>query len=226
MSARSYKSTFKNTRKSPLGWGIVVLVHAVALYLLVTGTAQKGIQLISKPLMAVVIQEVTIAPPPPLPPPPPALPVPKEIPKQTQTQPKIPETPFMPVPEVAPPSPSQAPTIAAVPNPAPVAQTTASPSPSSAVIVTEPKGLADTQDIGIVCPVQVKPKMPMRAIREGIEGVVKAQIRVQSGQVKEVTIISGPRVFHAAVTEAIMQYKCRSDNDSAKAVATFIFKLD
>jgi protein TonB len=219
MSARSSKRSFVNSRKNPLGWSLVVLIHAVALYLLITGTAKKGLQLISKPLTAVVIQEVIIPPPVP--------PLPKEIPKQIPTQPKAPEMPFVAAPEVAPPVSLPAPTIAAVPTPPPVAQTTLIPVPSApAIAPTQPKGLTENQDISIVCPVQVKPKMPMRAIREGTEGVVKAQIRVQGGQVIEVTILSGPRVFHAAVTEAIMQYKCKSDNDSAKAVATFIFKLE
>ena len=50
---------------------IVVALHAIIGYALVSGMARKGIDFIKKPLEAVVIQEVIIPPPPPPPPPPP-----------------------------------------------------------------------------------------------------------------------------------------------------------
>ena len=66
-------------------------------------------------------------------------------------------------------------------------------------------------DIGVVCPTQVPPEMPRKAIQDETEGTVRAQMRVRDGVVQDVVIISGPRVFHAAVKAAVMQYKCISD---------------
>jgi protein TonB len=67
--------------------------------------------------------------------------------------------------------------------------------------------------------------MPRLALQDG---VVKAQIILKGGVVQDVTILSGPRVFHAAVKAAIMQYKCVADGSSAEVTATqeFKFKFD
>jgi len=208
MSARSSVHQYEQSKKSGLGWGIVVGIHVLVLYLLITGMAQKGLKIISKPLTATVIQEVIIPPPPP---------PPKKIEKPQPDMPKTMPMPFVPPPEVQAPT-QQAPTITAV---------TAPPPPAPAVIAPPaPKGLTGKQDIGIVCPKQVRPEMPVKAIRDNVEGVVRAQILVQNGDVKEVTILSGPRVFHAAVKEAMMQYKCKTETDAVTATQEFSFKLD
>jgi protein TonB len=81
-------------------------------------------------------------------------------------------------------------------------------------------------EMGIVCPTQVKPEMPRQALRDGTEGVVKAQALIRDGVVKDVTILSGPRVFHAAVRNAMLQYKCVSEPGDVLAPQEFVFKLD
>jgi periplasmic protein TonB len=80
-------------------------------------------------------------------------------------------------------------------------------------------------EIGVVCPTQVKPEMPRRAIRDGAEGVVRAQALIRNGAVQEVTILSGPRIFHDAVREAMRQYKCGADSADVLAVQEFVFKV-
>jgi protein TonB len=42
----------------------------------------------------------------------------------------------------------------------------------------------------------------------------------------EVTILSGPSVFHAAVKAAIMQYTCVTEGDEVIATQVFNFKLE
>jgi len=74
--------------------------------------------------------------------------------------------------------------------------------------------------------VQVKPEMPRKALREGTEGVVKAQATIRGGLVTDVTILSGPPVFHAAVRAAMLQYKCASGPGEVTATQDFTFKLD
>jgi len=78
----------------------------------------------------------------------------------------------------------------------------------------------------VVCPSQVAPDMPRRAVREGVSGVVRAQIKIVNGAVADVTILSGPKVFHDEVTKAIRQYKCMAGNDEVVATQEFVFKLD
>jgi protein TonB len=68
--------------------------------------------------------------------------------------------------------------------------------------------------------------MPRRALQDGTEGVVKAQALVKDGAVKEVTILSGPRVFHAAVRAAMLQYKCAANTSEIIATQEFIFKIE
>ncbi len=50
------------------GLVIVIALHALLAYALVSGMARKGLNLIRKPMEAVVIQEVMLPPPPPPPP--------------------------------------------------------------------------------------------------------------------------------------------------------------
>jgi phosphate transport system substrate-binding protein len=79
-------------------------------------------------------------------------------------------------------------------------------------------------DIGAACPTQVRPEMPRKAMQEGLEGMVKAQVVIRDGAVKEVAILSGPRVFHAAVRDAMLQYKCAQQPGEAIAAQEFVFK--
>ena len=68
--------------------------------------------------------------------------------------------------------------------------------------------------------------MPRRAMQDGTEGVVRAQALIRDGVVKEVTILSGPRVFHAAVRNAMLQYKCTAESGDVLATQEFAFKLE
>lgn len=79
-------------------------------------------------------------------------------------------------------------------------------------------------DIAMACATQVKPEMPRKALQEGAEGVVQAQALIRDGAVKEVTILSGPRVFHSAVREAMLQYKCANQPGEVLAPQEFVFK--
>ncbi|MEI7516061.1 MAG: energy transducer TonB [Betaproteobacteria bacterium] len=204
---------------------IVVALHVLIGYALVSGMARKGLELVKKPLEAVVIQEVIIPPPPP-PPPPKKVEPPKEMPKV-----QAPPPPFVPPPDVAPPVASTAPAIVATHTPSPAPAVIAPPAPPAppapaapapAPVVAGPKRSA----IGVACPTQVAPEMPRKAIQDGTEGVVKAQILIRNGVVQEVTIVSGPRVFHSAVKNAIAQYKCVADGPEVLATQEFNFKVE
>ena len=68
--------------------------------------------------------------------------------------------------------------------------------------------------------------MPRRALRDGISGVVRAQATIRDGVVREVTILSGPRVFHAAVRDAMLQYRCTATPGEVVATQEFEFKVE
>ena len=205
----------KDPTKRYKGIVAVIALHILMLWGIVSGTARNALVMLKKPLEAVVIQEVIIPPPPP--PPPKKVETPKEVVRS-----EAPPPPYVPPPDVATPTVSSGISIAATTNvpTAPVA--IAPPAPPAPV-----KPAANRSDIGVACPTQVPPEMPRKAIQDGTEGVVKAQIRIKAGVIQDVTIVSGPRVFHSAVKAAMMQYKCISDA-GGEVVATqeFNFKLE
>lgn len=202
----------KDPARRVKGLIIVIALHVLIGYALVSGLARKGLNLIKKPLEAVVIQEVIIPPPPP-PPPPKKVEVVKELP-----QVDAPPPPYVPPAEVTP-QVTTAPSIVSVATPPPKPAVIAPPPPPA------PTGPRRTT-IGLACPTQVPPEMPRKALQDGTTGVVKAQIRIKGGVIESVEILSGPRVFHAAVKAAMMQYKCVTDAAEIVATQEFDFKID
>ena len=213
-----YRYAPKDPSRRVVGLVIVIALHVFLGYALVSGLARKGLELIKKPLEAVVIQEVIIPPPPPPPPP-------KEV---KLPEPKTPKAeaappPFVPPPEVAVPV-NSAPAIEAVATP-PTAPVVIEPPPPPAPPAQPAKGPTKS-DIAVACPTQVPPDMPRKALQDGTTGVVRAQALIKDGVVREVTILSGPRVFHAAVKAAMMQYKCTQDAGDILAIQEFNFKVE
>jgi protein TonB len=196
------------------GIAIVIALHVLLGWALVSGTARNALVALKKPLEAVVIQEVIIPPPPP--------PPPKEIKPPEAPKVDAPPPPFVPPPDVAPQTTSTAPSIVSVATPSPTPAVIAPPPP----VAAPPKPAPNRSDLRVACPTQVPPEMPRKAIQDGSEGVVKAQALVKNGAVQEVTILSGPRVFHAAVKAAMMQYKCTADATEILATQEFVFKIE
>jgi periplasmic protein TonB len=220
-AATMHRRRFRGSdpRRKAIGWGVVAAVHAVIGWALVTGTARKGFEILKKPMEAAVIQEVIIPPPPPPPPPPP-----KHLEPPKPVTPKVvaPPPPFVPPPEVAPPPSTSAVAVQSVPTPPVTAPVIAPPVPPAPPQPAGPK----RSDMSVACPTQVKPEMPRKALQEGTEGVVKAQALIHDGVVKEVNILSGPRVYHNAVRDAMLQYKCISGPGDVLATQEFVFKID
>lgn len=204
----------KDPSKRFKGIAIVIVLHILLIWGLISGTAQDALKIIKKPLEAVVIQEVIIPPPPP--------PPPKPIKQIEAPKVEAPPPPFVPPPDVAPPV-SNAPSIVSVAAPPPTPVVIAPPPPPAA----PPAPAPNRSDIRVACPTQVAPEMPRKATQDGTEGVVKAQATIRDGVVREVTILSGPRVFHSAVKAAMMQYKCTgAGTGELLATQEFVFKLE
>lgn len=203
----------KDPSKRYKGIAIVIGLHVLLLWALISGTAHDVMKITKKSLEAVVIQEVIIPPPPP--------PPPKEIKPPEAPKVEAPPPPFVPPPDVAPPV-TNAPSIVAAVVPPPTPAVIAPPPPPAA----PPAPAPNRSDIRVACPTQVQPEMPRKATQDGTEGVVKASAVIRDGAVRDVTILSGPRVFHAAVKAAMMQYKCSSDAGEIVATQEFVFKLE
>lgn len=199
-----------------VGLGVVVGVHLLIGYALLSGLAQKVVDSVRDPLEARLIDEPKREPAPP-----------PEPPKPVVKLASPPPTPYAPPPEVAvAASPMPAPTITAttpVPPPAPVPFTPEPPSAPAAPPAPKPAALA----IGVACPTQVAPVLPRRAQQEGIAGLVRAQATIRGGRVVDVQIlVSKPRgLFDAAVRNAMLQYGCQTTGaDELVAQQTFEFR--
>ena len=224
----------KDSSRRYQGIAIVVALHILIGWGVISGTASNALVALKKPLEAVVIQEVIIPPPPPPPPPPPKQIKPLEAPKV-----EAPPPPFVPPPDVRPPVTSIAPSIQSVATPPPAPTVIAPPipavTPAPTVIAPPipavtpappPKPGPNRSDIRVACPTQVPPEMPRKAIQDGVEGVVKAQALIKDGAIREVSILSGPRVFYAAVKAAMLQYKCTAESGEITATQEFVFKIE
>lgn len=222
-----YEFQHKDSSRRLKALAMVVVLHVFLGWTLMSGMVRKSINLVNKPLEAVVIQEVIIPPPPP---PPPPSPSPEEIVKPKVTH-KVETTPpiYVPHAEVVTAKTETATVIEATnvlpSEPAVIAPPPAAPSEPviqvESVTQVEPK----RANIGVVCPVQVEPEMPRKAAKNGITGVVKARIHIKNGVVQRLDIISGPGVFHEAVKKAVMQYECTKGDMDIVATQEFDFEL-
>lgn len=206
-----YQFQPKDPSRSATGLIVVVGLHVLIGYALVSGLARDIVKVIKKPLDAAVIQEVKLPPPPPPPP---------KIVKAEPPKVKAPPPAYVPPPEVVTPRVS-APVIAvSSPTPPPEPAVIAPPAPPAPAPVAPPK--PQRMDMAASCPTQVRPEVPLGA--EGVSGVIKAQAVIRDGLVKDVTILSGPKVFHAAVRAAMLKYKCVSGESDIVAIQQFVFE--
>ena len=168
-------------RRHWLGLGVVVLLHVLVIYALVTGLARKVIDVVRVPVETRLIEEV-IAPPPPPPSPPPAAVV--APPKRLQPPPVV-----VPPPEVVVTAPPQvAPTITATP-PAPASVDLAPASPAAAIESAAPaSGVGRPQLLaaGIACSSTPPPVAPN--VSSEIKGSLFVIGTLKAGRVVQVDI--------------------------------------
>lgn len=125
--ALDYRFQPRDPSRRVKGLLIVIALHALLGYALVSGMARKGLNLIKKPLEAVVIQEVILPPPPPLPAPPKEIKTPEPLAPKTETTPP-PQQPDLPAPALM--SPVEAPVRDTPPPTKPAAVVMAAPTPA------------------------------------------------------------------------------------------------
>jgi protein TonB len=197
------------------GIAVMVGLHLLLGYALLTGLAHKAVKWVQKPITAAIIPEEL--PPPPPPTPPPKI---ERLVEQVKVQQAPPPPTYVPPPDtpVVTAAPT-APTITAVQHTEPVAPLTPTPTPP-----TPPAPIASAKtDIGVACPnygQTLQSALEGRYDKVGIAGTVKVQFKVQGNAVKDVVILSGPREYHRAVLAAVQRFTCSTEN-TAEALVTF-----
>jgi len=170
---------------------LVVLLHIVLGYALVTGLARRVVEVIKAPIETKIIEEIK-KPPPDVPPPPP---------------PKLaaPPPPFIPPPEINIEIPKVTP-------PPTITTVTTTPPPPGPPPIARPVPVAPPQPAvrkEYKASYRVEPTFPRDAIRRGINGRVVAWVHVApAGNVTNVEIRSSTnRIFDREVIRALSQWK-------------------
>jgi protein TonB len=203
----------RDPKRHLIGISVVVLIHALVIYALLTGIGTKVIQVIKKPLTATIIEEIKLPPPPPPPPPPP-----KKIIEPPKIQPPV--QPYVPPPDIPVPTPPSEPVISAVaPEPPKEPFVIAPPAPPAVEAPPAPPAPPPKPAVrrGITRLSGDDPQFPRAAIRAGVQkGRVVARVNIdEKGNVSNVVITTSdpPRVFDAAVRSALETWKFKAEGE-------------
>jgi protein TonB len=196
-----------------IGISVVILLHVIVIYALVTGMARKAIEVIKKPLTATIVEEIKVPPPPP--------PPPKKI--EIQKTPPPPEV-YVPPPDVPVPVTPTEPVIAAVTVTPPIAPPVIAPPPPPA-----PPAVKPAVRKGITRISGADPNYPREAIKAGIgKGFVVAILNIdEKGNVTDVRITEAdpPRVFDREVVRALSQWKFAAEGEKYVGEVELTFTL-
>ena len=205
-----YAQQQRQPGKHLTGITVVLVLHVLVVYALVTGLARKAIDVIKAPLETKIIEEVKKPPPPDTPPPPP--------PKMVQVMPT-----FVPPPEVQISSPViQSP----ISNPTPVAPPVYAPPKPPA-----PVAPVAAPSVGTACPnsqtVRAELKYPPAARKDGLQGEVTVEFTVAvNGEIKDIEVKSSTnRVFNSVAINATRQFKCNAQARDVRVSVPYSFKL-
>ena len=177
------------------GLAVVAGLHVLVGWALASGLARQAVEIVRKPIEAVIVDET-----PPPPPPPPRVEKIAEAPR-----PQAPPPAYVPPPEVATAPAPAAPAIEATqseppPPPAPVAAP--APPPAPAVL---------RQEASLACPgyqAVIAQGLEDAFDRVGIPGVVRTRLTVRGAQVVDATPVSGPKEYYKFVQAAVRRMHC------------------
>ena len=204
---RDFARHQRDPKRHLIGLSVVVLLHIIVIYGLMTGLARRAVEVIKKPVSATIVEEIKKPPPPPPPPP-------KKI-EPPKTPPPIRET-YVPPPDIPPPPQMvEQPTITAIaPEPPKEPYVIAPPPP---VVVAPPAPPKPAVRRGTTRLSGEDPTYPREAIRAGVpKGRVVARLRIdEKGNVTDIDIIAStpPRVFDRAVRDALQTWKFAAEGE-------------
>lgn len=207
----------EDPRRHAIGFSFVVVLHVAVVYALVTGLAQKVVEVVRAPIETKVIEEIKRPPPPQdvvLPPP----------------QMEAPPPPFIPPPEVQVqqvPPPQSAITVQQT-TPPPTADFKPMPPADTATL---PQAAAVSA--GLVCPnyarVMGDVAFPREAMRQGIEkGEALIEFTVTpSGAVTDTRVVSASHaIFARSSLRIVGDYQCKGQSHDVLVRVPFGYKLD
>ena len=203
----NYAERERNPARHLPSIAMVVGLHLVLGWALVTGLARKVVDVIKAPIETKIIEEIKKPPPDTPPPPPPKL--------------ATPPPPFIPPPEVNIQVPviTQAPTITTVTTtPPPVV----APPPPPAPPVQQSPVRKEFKPLS-----RVQPTFPRQALQQGLTGTVVAWVHVApNGSVSNVEIKqSTNRLFDREVIRALSQWRFSPEPVGFIGEYTIEFKL-
>jgi len=204
----NYAERERNPAKHLPSIALVVLLHLIIGYALVTGLARTVIEVIKQPLETKIIEEIKKPPPETPPPPPPKL--------------AAPPPPFIPPPEIN----IQVPVVTPPPTITTVTTTPPPPGPPPVVapVVAPPQPAIRKNYKAISCP---EPSYPRQLLQAGTSGQVNAWVHVTpSGSVSSVEIKSSSnRLFDREVIRAFSQCKFAAEGAGFIADYDIVFNL-
>ncbi len=206
----------KMSLNTMIGIAIVILLHVILVYALVSGLATSAIDVIKKPLEIKIIQAA--APPPP---PPPAMTPPP--PKLT-----IPPPPYIPPPIIQVQQPTPPPPVFAV-------TTSVKPPPPAQMAPAPPAPAAPSTDVGVVCPnigsIAGRLADSFQDIADN-DSIDSASVVVEfsigpGGQVSGAHVVSStfPGVNELAL-EGVAQLRCNGQGQTVEVRAPFSFRTN
>lgn len=208
-----YAQQQRQPAKHSIGFAVVVLIHVLVVYALVSGLARKVVDVIKQPLETKIIE----APKPP----------PETLPPPLATPPKLeaPPPPFIPPPEVQ---------IQAPPQPAPaIAVTQSTPPPVMPAVQSVPAPPAPAAvAVGVACPNSQRARSqvayPRAAQRQQLTGDTLVEFTVSpDGAVADARIVrSSHRVFDDVSLATVRLFKCVGQGQAVRVRVPFVFKLD
>jgi protein TonB len=203
----NYAERERNPARHLPSISMVIGLHLLLGYALVTGLARKVVEVIKAPIETKIIEEIKKPPPDTPPPPPPKL--------------AAPPPPFIPPPEVniQIPQVQQAPTITTV--------TTEKPPPAPVFVPPAPPVQASPVRKEFKPLQRVQPTFPRQALQQGLTGSVVAWVHVApNGTVTNVEIKqSSNRLFDREVVRALSQWRFAPEPVGFIGEYTIDFKL-
>jgi periplasmic protein TonB len=179
----NYAEQQRKPTKHVVGIGIVILMHLLLGWALVSGLARKVVEVIKAPIDTKIIEEVKPPPPPPenLPPPPKTLPPPPS---------------FVPPPEVV---------ITPPPTPAPTITVTQTPPPPAAPVVIAPPPPPEAPP---AAPAAAPPASPVRtapSLNFNACGKPEYTTAARRAEAEGTTIVSYTMDTNGTIVEATVQ---------------------
>lgn len=210
-----YYGRRRTSGRQLLGFALVIGLHILFVYVLISGLANKAVLIVTKPIIARIVSEPKPVPPKHVV----ATPSPMIPPQAKTAQPRR-----VPPPPVAQPATPLAPVTT---NDAPVV-TQATPTVPAPVHRDAPAQAS----VGVVCPnsaeIRSSIRYPREAQRDGITGDVLIGFTVGTdGSVRNLNVVrsADPILDHAAI-DAVGKFRCVAQGEDMNVVVPFAFHLN